>query len=234
MAEIDFNESPSVVRSSFESAVWQNGVPNQITQATNYPVTNIGIFKNGTSENSITDVCNGSFTESSMDSINMSQVRILQISSIQMAPTQIGSVQTGICENGISHSTIGQTSSEQISSGQISFIQIGSGQIGSPQVDITQNSSFKINGELSRYSSIMNQIDSSKVTLPTSISSQKLSSGDFPDHDNFSKINNIESTAISFWNTSLKTFIPLNVKISVSDLPIGQLAEGTITGYQQF
>jgi PKD domain len=95
--------------------------------------------------------------------------------------------------------------------------QISTTQVGSTEIDIFQFRPTQIDPT---------QIDSSKVSLPSLIPNQKLISSDLS-HNNTSLLTSLYSTAQSIWHSN--TAIDLN--FAITNLPTGQLAEGTITSY---
>ncbi|WP_157260003.1 Ig-like domain-containing protein [Chamaesiphon minutus] len=77
------------------------------------------------------------------------------------------------------------------------------------------------------------QIDPSKVTFSSSIPSQQFLSSNLPNHLNTSELTNVESTAVTIWNNLLNPTTPINLTFDITNLPTGQLAEASITGYDQ-
>ncbi|WP_396134999.1 PKD domain-containing protein [Chamaesiphon sp. OTE_8_metabat_110] len=66
------------------------------------------------------------------------------------------------------------------------------------------------------------QIDSTKFSLPSSITLQQLLTSHNP---------NLQNTTVPAWTEFLQSPTPFNLKIEITDLPTGQLASATITGY---
>jgi hypothetical protein len=111
-----------------------------------------------------------------------------------------------------------QISKTQINSFQIGFFQIGSFQESLPKIGITQNDTTEIG--TSQLSTA--KIDPLKVSFPSSITLQQLLSSHSP---------NLQNTTVPAWTEFLQSPTPFNLKIEIQDLPTGQLAEATITGY---
>jgi hypothetical protein len=133
----------------------------------------------------------------------------------------------------------------QISSSQDSTIKTrnsGLGQIDITQIDSAQNAwtSFQLfhkNLEIFQirklidFSTTVSRMDNEigKISLPSSVSSEQSFNVDLllSDHDNTSLLTSIYSTAQSIWHTTT----PINLNFEITNLPTGQLAEGTITSY---
>ncbi len=67
-----------------------------------------------------------------------------------------------------------------------------------------------------------------KGSFPSVVSSQQIFSGNFS-HDHTSLLNTIYSTAQTLWHI----VTPINLAFNITNLPTGQLAEATITGYDK-
>ena len=131
----------------------------------------------------------------------------IQNSAIQNPIGDISLIQDGIMQNG----------SAEVSVTPLNTRQIGTTQIGSTKNDISQFRATQID---------LTQIDSSKVPLPSLIPIQKLISSNLS-HDNTSLLTSIYSTAQSLWQTTT----PIDLTFTITNLPTGQLAEGTITSH---
>jgi hypothetical protein len=134
--------------------------------------------------------------------------------------SEIGTSQIGTSQIGISETGLPQLSTSEISSTQVAslhkdladgrFTQIDSHQIGSIQLIRSINSNF------------------GKISLPSSITLQQLINIDTSEK---SHNPNLQNTTVPTWTEFLQSPTPFNLKIEIQDLPTGQLAEGTITGY---
>jgi PKD domain/Bacterial Ig domain len=151
-----------------------------------------------------------------------------QISISQIGSGQVGIFQSGSFENSTSEISFSQVSSSQVgipesSSNQVSFSQVGFSQIGyrqvrSDQISLTQIDSRKLNPVQIDFS----QVNPTEISLPSSITIQQLLTSHNP---------NLQNTAVPTWTEFLQSPTPFNLKIEIQDLPTGQLASGTITGY---
>jgi hypothetical protein len=235
MAEQDLRIEPVISTTEgtmLDSSIWESSFPNKISLATDtFSVSSFSSFEIGLSQNGVANVLNKSFAKISTSSIDMNQFSALKISFTQSTPSQIGSTQVGIFDDSSFQNGHFQVSSEQIGSSQVGKAQIGKAQIGSTQVDISQNSSLQFNSILS--ASIGSswrgqQFNSSKVTFTNSIPFQQLSSSNLPSHDLPSNyLTQLQSALATDWHLPTD----LNITFNITDLPAGQLAEGTITGY---
>jgi hypothetical protein len=190
-----------------------------------------------------------SISQSSADQSGRMQINLIQNSSIQNRSTQIDSSHISTGKNGFSSNRpidssvtqvspseissgqkgAGQTSSEQSSTRQVGQTQVDSFQVGSTQVNAPQINITQIGSEIL----ISTQIDPSKITFSSSIPSQQFLSSNLPNHLNTSELTNVESTAVTIWNNLLNPTTPINLNFAITNLPTGQLAEATITGYDK-
>ena len=159
----------------------------------------------GTKQTSISQIGTGQ--------ISHDQRSFTQSRSTQVSPFEVGTIQTGGVE----------VSSTQISPTQVDPLNIGVGEIQPAEVDSTQI----ISDGVAEVQPITSEIsDSSIVQSENFLVLQQW----FIDHA-FSPKSSIEvsDTLNSLWNYNLSTPFDFNVKIT--DLPKGQLAEATITGF---
>jgi hypothetical protein len=132
-----------------------------------------------------------------------SQVSSFKISSLHSNRFQIGLTQV----------SPGEIRTNETSSNENSIGEIGITQVASGQVDLWQISPTQINST---------QINFNETSLPSSVTLQQ-----FLSSHNFS----LQNTTIPTWTEFLTGTTPFNLKIEITDLPTGQLAEGTVTGY---
>jgi large repetitive protein len=171
-----------------------------------------GITKNGLIENNFFQ-------------IGFSEISTTQISSTQVSTTQIG----------FSEATISQISTTQISTTQIAFIKPSLIYVCPAQVSTTQVSS--ISKELIHTSTA--EVDTSQIdTTPTQIhiiqpNPAEISFSSGITLQQFFAIHNfgLQNKTVPSWTEFLQSPTPFNLKVEITDLPTGQLAEGTITGY---
>jgi hypothetical protein len=136
------------------------------------------------------------------------------LSTIQIGSTQISLAQIDIFNDSIGHLRSTQINPTQIDTKQTSLRQIDSTEINSTQTDILQLNSP--------------QISTTKIPFASGISSEQL----FSIHNSTPEIiNALNNSATKIWSDLLKpkTFFDLNFQIK--DLPTGQLAESTITSF---
>jgi large repetitive protein len=139
----------------------------------------------------------------SSSQISFSKISSGQVSSGQVSLSQISSSKIGV-------STVDNT---QTSLSQIGFGQIGFDQTSTRQVNIGQVFTSEVD---------LSQISSTKIPLSSSITLQQfLSSHNF----------DLQNKTVPLWTEFLQSPTPFNLKVEITDLPTGQLAEGTITGY---
>jgi PKD domain/Bacterial Ig domain len=163
-----------------------------------------------------------------------SQMASGEVNSNHTSPIKIGSDQLSISKIG----TI-QASMPKINTAQVGSLEIGSTQVSLPKISISQVGIAKIDSLQNHFSQDRstqinttqigtNQLvggsnfDSNKVSLSNSITIQQLLSSHNP---------NLQNTTVPTWTEFLQSPTPFNLKIEIQDLPTGQLAEATITGY---
>jgi hypothetical protein len=168
--------------------------------------------------------------------IGSSQIGSSQIGSSQNSRSQVSTSQIGIPQIGESQTTVTKTGSKQIGSTQVAVTQFNPEQVSTTQVNSPQIQNSFINFPVSQFDPLQStslsigriQIDSSKVAFASSVSLQQLLSSNLPSHELVSTyLQQFQSTLATDWNLPTS----FNLTFNITDLPTGQLAEGTITGY---
>jgi hypothetical protein len=163
----------------------------------------------------------------------LAQVNIGQVSSNQTWGTKIGTLDTSISQIRTTQGTLLETGITKVGTTQITIEQPSIGQYGSTQVSVSKvNSSELTTGKIGTTQIDVtkigiNQFDTtqpslSEISLPSSITLQQL----LTSHNS-----NLQNTTVPTWTEFLQSPTPFNLKIEIQDLPTGQLAEATITGY---
>ena len=155
------------------------------------------------------------------------QISLLQIGSgqVHVEPFHMG--QASKPETSIAQINLGQTtpyhlSSTQVSTPQIGVIDANVGQNSSSQIDLSQI------GILDGFATSMTQLNSSEITFSSSIPSEQF----FSIHNSTPKITNVlNNSATNIWSDLLQPQTQLDIDFLITDLPTGQLAEATITGF---
>jgi PKD domain/Bacterial Ig domain len=211
----------------------------------------VGILKFSLSDLSTTQVGSGQigitkisvFSNSSTSQISSSEIGRPEISFMQIGSAEIGTSQIG--SHKVSSVEVGsiQFGSTQIRPLEIVTFEINTpnSQVGSTQIHELHTSNF---AQISpnEYSTtqidpiklgvIVNNFNSSEVSLPSSITDKQFFQSHFvhSDHNAVSNlIANIYSTAQNLWHLPTD----LNLNFEITNLPTGQLAEASITGYDQ-
>jgi hypothetical protein len=184
------------------------------------------LFQLGFSENSVSQnrFINSRLEENSFGKICSFQVDFLkkglpEISSSEVSEAHITVNNFCITENCTSKINISEDTTTQILSRESALTHIGSREIGFFNNNLTPPN-FSVTELQSR------QVESTKVSLPSIISIQQLNSSHLS-HDNTSFLSSIYSTAQTLWDKTN----PINFTFKITNLPTGQLAEATITGY---
>ena len=215
---------------SANATIWHNRVlKNVIRETVNFfeiGSSQVGIAQNVACEHSSIEIGSHQIsvsqvapTDFSIPHLSINQGSISQVNtehrsasergSSQISPTEVSSIQTSRIE----------LSSNQNSTAQIDIFQIGIGQILPAKINSTQTGvNYLINP---------NPI-ASKISDSTSIESQNF----FVTDSWLLGYNpNLQNTTVPTWTSFLQSPTPFNLKLEVTDLPTGQLAEATITGY---
>jgi PKD domain/Bacterial Ig domain len=136
---------------------------------------------------------------------------VSEIRSSQISPININTIKFSSNEIGFTEISIADDTTTKIGTRQINATQI----FPSP---VPNNNTSE--GEISSSSSI--EAQNFTVIQPFSIN-----------HNISSQIQNIELAAISLWQQQLHSTTPIDLNFAITNLPTGQLAEATITGYDQ-
>jgi large repetitive protein len=221
------------------SSIGHSSTPNQIVTSTNQMVFSMSPLEIGLSENSTFQSTKIGSTKSSTRGIDVIQVSSPQISVDQATMANVGSTQISIPNDSFTQTTTIQKNSSQIGSSQIGSDHHNFIQVSSPQVDIPQNHTIEVDtvSVLRGVESRIDQFDSSKVALPIGVPLQQFVIGDlpnsiFPFHNSTLEIINVlNNSATNIWSDLLQSKTQLDIDFQITDLPKRQLAEATITGF---
>jgi DNA/RNA endonuclease G (NUC1) len=230
----DEDLSLSLFRDIIDSSIGHSSTPAKITSTntTESRFANTGAFKISTNQNGIAEVVYSSINKASISSINQSQIGSIKISTSATSLNQTNGVEISSFQDSVLKSGKKQTSTKEIGFTQIGISEHNTSQISSTQADTSQVGTFKsvdlprtiINVPLR----IGNQLNPIEVTLPSSISLQQVYGSYLPNHDLTSNyLTQLQSTLATYWNLPTN----LNLTFAITNLPTGQLAEGTITSY---
>ena len=170
-----------------------------------------------------------SINERSFDQIGSRQVSVAQIDSFQntfsqTSPTKIGSTKIGSTKIGSV-----QTSSSEVGTTEVSTTEVSTQKNNFGEIGIAQVNSRKIAAS-SKFNS--SQINSREVSFPSSIPSEQLFSSHSQIHNSTPQIiNELNNSATNIWSDLLQPETQLDINFQITDLPTGQLAEATITGF---
>ena len=153
--------------------------------------------------------------------IGVTQVGFTEIRSDQMTTIEVGTDQ--ICST---QSSTGQICSHELSSAQVRPIQIRSNHFDSNHFGIGQIDSSQISQNQ------INPFDSNprEISFASSISSEQF----FSIHNSTPEIiNELNNSATKIWSELLKSKTQPDIDFKIIDLPTGQLAEATITDFDE-
>jgi DNA/RNA endonuclease G (NUC1) len=149
----------------------------------------------------------------SISQVSSGQISRFQDSSFKNSTLKVGITQIGSIQSGLSH-----PGTDQISPLQIGITQITPPQISTNQISLTEVDSRQIDSAQVGFS----QVNSTEISFPSSITLQQFLTG----HNS-----SFQNTTIPTWTEFLTGTTPFNLKIEITDLPTGQLAEANITRF---
>ncbi len=232
LADEEELSSISILGTDDNSSIRHNSVPNHVSTPTENGRGNVGISEIGINQDSIIKSTGSSSAKKSRSSIHVIQDAASEIGFMQTTPVQINGLQVGISNNSFLQESLHQNSTSQVSTSQVSTSQVGVPQASSAQVNIPQTNSFEIDGIFREETFGLEQLNSSKISLPVTIANDQFFSGDFPNHNSTPEIiNALNNSATNIWSDLLKSPTSLDIDFQITDLPKGQLAEATITGF---
>jgi len=169
-------------------------------------------------------------TEVSVSETGLADSSIVKNSASEIDPLEITLAKTGIAEIDSIHITIPtkatfiHTSPTKTGKAQVSFIEPASNETGIAKISSVIDTS---------YNDIINPISSDKtlsseIPFAPSVESEQF----FSIHDSIPKITNVlNDTATNIWSDLLQTETQLDIDFQITDLPRGQLAEASITSF---
>ena len=171
--------------------------------------------------------------------VGVTEINIEESGFRQISPSQVGIAEVSISHKGLTEHRLNQNSTSQVSSLQNGFsktdslhvspAKIRKAEIGIihdhvAKIGIFENNVFKIGkGQFS-----FGQIDPSEISFSSSIPSEQF----FSIHNSTPQIiNELNNSATNIWSDLLQPETQLDINFQITDLPKGQLAEATITGF---
>jgi DNA/RNA endonuclease G (NUC1) len=233
--------SPLLVETNIQSPAI-----DPILSSVDASIRHLSISKSATERSESVDIHAFSTFQVSTTEVSTIQISFAQISPSQERTREVGSVNYSLSEgssekNRLSEVTTSQIALNEVGSAKVSLTQISLSQIPTITSDSAQASLTQINSapitrqitttkiDLTQISPLENRViffgtypNTTEISLPSSITLQQLLSSHNP---------NPQNTTVPTWTEFLQSPTPFNLKIEVTDLPTGQLAEGTITGY---
>ncbi len=180
--------------------------------------------------------------------IGSSQVNSSHVSSAKIGTSQIGSDQLSTFKGratqiGVTETNFSQISKSEIASNKFSSAEGTGTHIIGTEVSPTEVSFGKVDSSNNLSDRIIlfptsspaqvgiNKFNSEEVSLSNSIASEELISSNF--HNSTPQIiNALNNSATNIWADLLQSETQLDIDFQIADLPKGQLAEATITGFE--
>ncbi|MEM8777890.1 MAG: DNA/RNA non-specific endonuclease [Cyanobacteria bacterium P01_G01_bin.49] len=186
------------------------------------------------------------FTETGTEQVSTSQNTTMQISTIESSSIQTGPIHLSFSQIGFIKDSPNSITFER-SPLQITSIESSSNKIGPSEINLAKIRSSQIRpNQISEAQVGIGEVNFSKISIdqfnfaktnPTEISITSLVPSEqfFSIHDTKPQIiNNINNSATNIWSDLLQTETSLDITFQITDLPTGQLAEATITGFDPF
>jgi PKD domain/Bacterial Ig domain len=233
------------------TSIWHDGVVKADTTP---------IYSFNGAKNSISEIGSGQvrISHNTLFQVGISQVSPSEIGSNHIAVgsdfAEIGVGQIGITQDrsreiSFSQIGVGQVGTFETHPIQLSFSQIGSTQIASSEIGNAKSSKMEVNPtQIGIDKNILVRSMNAnplKISFPSGISSQQFFGGNVNSPISFNEgfnnqpiiihetlsnlLTNVYSTAQSIWHFNNA----INLNFEITNLPTGQLAEATITGYDQ-
>jgi DNA/RNA endonuclease G (NUC1) len=153
-----------------------------------------------------------------IDQVGTSQISSDKLSLIQAGPTQVSATQVTTIEGGLFQPSSTEVRSPQISPAEVTLLQLGIDKYGIFQ---TNSSQITVN---------IKQPAITKVSFPASVALQQFFDSNIYKTHSY----NLQNTTIPTWTQFIQGTTPFNLNIEITDLPTGQLAEASLTGYDTF
>jgi hypothetical protein len=191
LADEEELSSISILGSDDNSSIRHNSVPDHVSTPTESGIESISISEVGINQDGIIKTTDSSSTEKSSSSIHVTQNGASEIDLMQTTPVQIDRLPISFPNNRSLQSSFYQNSTSQVSTSQVSTSQVGVSQTSPTQVNIPQTNSFEVNGIFGETTFGLEQLNSSKISFPVTITNDQFFRGDFPNHNSTSEIINV-------------------------------------------
>jgi hypothetical protein len=230
------------------AAIWHSSVTEQSTSIVKTNSTQeisigqVGIIKEGSFQSGITEVSSSQVgsVETTLPQFSISEISTDPRNIINRSLTSVSTSPISPIEDGSLHANTFNITSSQVSSTQVGISQVNPLKIGSFKISSTEVGSNKtVSTQFSSSEVGSTQIDPtkqsvvtqvqlqpSKVSLPSSVSSQEFFSSDVIHENTSNLLTNIFSTARSIWQST-----PINLTFKVTNLPTRQLAEAQVSEF---
>jgi large repetitive protein len=171
--------------------------------------------------------------------VNSSHISSTEVGFHQLSTDQLGSFKSSTTQISAEEAGLSQISESKITSHHFGATEVTTTHIVSTEVSTTKipfpqdRSSYGLSDRIVLFPTSsstqvgIGEFNSSKVSLSSSIASEKFISGYLDHNSSPNLLTNIYSTAQSIWHSNTN----LNLNFEITNLPTGQLAEATITGY---
>jgi DNA/RNA endonuclease G (NUC1) len=204
-----------------ESSIWESGVAKEGTFVPSSSI--VGSSHIGSSQ------------------VNPSHVGSTEVGFHQLSTDQLGSFKSSTTQVSTSETGSSQVSERKITSNQFSPTESAGTHIVGTEISAAEIAIRKVDSSNGLSDGIVlfptssstqvgiSKFDSKEIFLSSGIASEKFISGYLDHNSSPNLLTNIYSTAQSIWHSNTN----LNLNFEITNLPTGQLAEATITGYDQ-
>jgi hypothetical protein len=202
-----------------EGSIWESSIAKESTFIPSSPIvgsSHIGSSQVNPSHIGSTEV---SFHQLGTDQLGSSKIAISQIGTSEVGSSQISENKTTSNQLSATETTGTHVVGTEISTAEIALRKVDSSNGLSDGIVLFPTSSSTQVG--------IGEFNSKEVSFPSSIASEKFVSSHLNHNSSPNLLTNIYSTAQTLWQTTT----PINLNFEITNLPTGQLAEATITGY---
>ncbi len=169
--------------------------------------------------------------------VSPTKIGIPQISTDQFSPNQLRTTQIGISEESFSQVSESKLTSNQFSTTKSTGTHIIGTEVSPTEIPVGKvDSSNNLSDRIILFPTSspaqvgINKFNSEEVSLSNSIASEELISSNFY-NSTPQIINRLNNSATNIWADLLQSEIQLDIDFQIADLPKGQLAEVTITDF---
>ncbi|MEO0848372.1 MAG: DNA/RNA non-specific endonuclease [Cyanobacteria bacterium J06648_1] len=177
------------------------------------------------------------FTLSSPSQVGITEIGLVETSLAKNSISENSSGEINLAESNLSENSIGEVNSFHVAFPKTTLEHTNSTEIGEAQVNLPEMTDIKlgitevgipINSPFNTFIPQSSKTLSSEILFAPSVEPEQF----FSIHNSTPEITNVlNNTATNIWSDLLQPQTQLDINFQITDLPTGQLAEATITGF---